>query len=54
MLSLKRAMITAPVHTVNTDTVGYTMMIQLQKSWVITHSWPQEPPTAPKAVSAAR
>ena len=28
------------------------MMIQSQKSWVITHIWPQEPPTAPKAVSA--
>ena len=27
-------------------------MIQSQKSWVITHTWPQEPPTAPKAVSA--
>ena len=28
------------------------MMIQSQNSWVITHIWPQEPPTAPKAVSA--
>ena len=27
-------------------------MIQSQNLWVITHIWPQEPPTAPKAVSA--
>ena len=31
---------------------GQMMMIQSQKSWVITQIWPQEPPTAPKAVSA--
>ena len=31
---------------------GQMMMIHSQKLWVITHIWPQEPPTAPKAVSA--
>ena len=31
---------------------GQMMMIHSQKSWVITHIWPQEPPIAPKAVSA--
>ena len=28
------------------------MMIYSQKAWVITHIWPQELPTAPKAVGA--
>ena len=27
-------------------------MVHSQKLWVITHNWPQEPPTAPKAVSS--
>ena len=27
-------------------------MVHSQKLWVITHIWPQEPPTAPKAVSS--
>ena len=54
-LCLKPAVTTAHDHTVGVDACalcGQMMMIQSQKLWVITHIWPQEPPTAPKAVSA--
>ena len=39
--------------TVSTDAIWTLDDDALTKvSWVITHIWPQEPPTAPKAVSA--
>ena len=53
LLSLKLAMTTAHDRTVSADGLhGQMMMTQSQELWVITHIWPQEPPTAPKAVSA--
>ena len=54
-LSLKLAMTTAHGHTVGTDAERIDddgTMVHAQKSWVITHIWPHEPPTAPYAVSA--
>ena len=48
-------MTTAHDPTVGTDGMLYGQMIMIhsQKSWIIPHIWPQEPPTAPKALTTA-
>ena len=52
LLSFELAMTAAHDYTAGADAVRIDDDDTLTKSWVITHIWPQEPPTAPKAVSA--